>query len=159
VKNPVAAVMASILSSITVGKIYMVVDEEDKSFDAEDEALMISVSDQLSLVMAILGISFKDTAASYIGMFSQDMPNFIMIVILILVILTTSTAARYVATRVKPIEVNPLFNAAAIVGSVALCVVISPYSLIIIGASILLHQLDANQGLFLLPLMVIPLVA
>lgn len=158
-KNPVAAVMASILSSITVGKIYMVVDEEDKSFDAEDEALMISVSDQLSLVMAILGISFKDTAASYIGMFSQDMPNFIMIVILILVILTTSTAARYVATRVKPIEVNPLFNAAAIVGSVALCVVISPYSLIIIGASILLHQLDANQGLFLLPLMVIPLVA
>jgi hypothetical protein len=158
-KNPVAAVMASILSSITVGKIYMVVDEEDKSFDAEDEALMISVSDQLSLVMAILGISFKDTAASYIGMFSQDMPNFIMIVILILVIFTTSTAARYVATRVKPIEVNPLFNAAAIVGSVALCVVISPYSLIIIGASILLHQLDANQGLFLLPLMVIPLVA
>jgi hypothetical protein len=159
VKNPVAAVMASILSSITVGKIYMVVDEEDKSFDAEDEALMISVSDQLSLVMAILGISFKDTAASYIGMFSQDMPNFIMIVILILVIFTTSTAARYVATRVKPIEVNPLFNAAAIVGSVALCVVISPYSLIIIGASILLHQLDANQGLFLLPLMIIPLVA
>lgn len=158
-KNPVAAVMASILSSITVGKIYMVVDEEDKSFDAEDEALMISVSDQLSLVMAILGISFKDTAASYIGMFSQDMPNFIMIVILILVIFTTSTAARYVATRVKPIEVNPLFNAAAIVGSVALCVVISPYSLIIIGASILLHQLDANQGLFLLPLMIIPLVA
>jgi hypothetical protein len=159
VKNPVAAVMASILSSITVGKIYMVVDEEDKSFDAEDEALMISVSDQLSLVMAILGISFKDTAASYIGMFSQDMPNFIMIVILILVIFTTSTAARYVATRVKPIEVNPLFNAAAIAGSVALCVVISPYSIIIIGASILLHQLDANQGLFLLPLMVIPLVA
>ena len=158
-KNPVAAVMASILSSITVGKIYMVVDEEDKSFDAEDEALMISVSDQLSLVMAILGISFKDTAASYIGMFSQDMPNFIMIVILILVIFTTSTAARYVATRVKPIEVNPLFNAAAIAGSVALCVVISPYSIIIIGASILLHQLDANQGLFLLPLMVIPLVA
>jgi hypothetical protein len=159
VKNPVAAVMASILSSITVGKIYMVVDEEDKSFDAEDEALMISVSDQLSLVMAILGISFKDTAASYISMFSQDKPDFIMIVILILVIFTISTAARYVATRVKPIEVNPLFNAAAIAGSVALCVVISPYSIIIIGVSILLHQLDANQGLFLLPLMIIPLVA
>lgn len=158
-KNPAVVVVSSIISTLTVGKSYLMMDKEDEAFDAEDEALMISVSDQLSLVMAILGISFKDTAASYIGMFSQDKQDFMMIVILILVILTTSTAARYVATRVKPIEVNPLFNAAAIVGSVALCVVISPYSIIIIGASILLHQLDANQGLFLLPLMVIPLVA
>lgn len=158
-RNPVACVVTSILSSITIGKTYMMMMNEDESFDAEDEALMISLSDQLSLVMAILGISFKDTAASYISMFSQDKPDFIMIVILILVIFTTSTAARYLATRVKPIEVNPLFNAAAIAGSVALCVVITPYSLIIIGASVLLHQLDANQGLFLLPLMIIPLVA
>ena len=79
-------------------------------------------------------------------MFSQDMPDFIMIVILIFVILTTSTAARYVDTRVKPIEVNPLFNDADIAGYVALCVVISLYSIIIIGGSILLYQLDANQG-------------
>jgi hypothetical protein len=149
----IGGLVTGIVSSLTIATppslLVSVLDGDEL-----DECAASSIADTMSLGMAVMGLGFRDTAATYIGWLgAEPRPGLLLATIPLVVI------AHYVAMRLPQLESGRTFNLISTISIVAVSVMINPWSIPVLVLGIIAHECDVHPGLFLAPLVLLPLLA